>query len=201
MVTSGTCQPMLFCHFESSVTVCRSPCGNESYVSLGAPPFSQQACQQLFMSEIRGSNPIKNSYSGAHRWHHTSAGTPRHSTFRFEGRVFLDASRAPSWKFLCRLHCPTRCYAQCSMNPARGQLYRYLDLETHLILGCVSCAYQYRLQAACTSIVCVNWRIYFIEEWHLLGCYAVWLLKEPTFRRNLALPSSRWQESVNLEQR
>jgi hypothetical protein len=35
------------------------------------------------------------------------------------------------------------------------------------------------------------------EEWHLLGCYAVWLLYEPTFRRNLAPPSSGWQESVN----
>jgi hypothetical protein len=31
------------------------------------------------------------------------------------------------------------------------------------------------------------------EEWCLLGCYAVWLLKEATFRRNLALPSSGWQ--------
>jgi hypothetical protein len=28
------------------------------------------------------------------------------------------------------------------------------------------------------------------EEWCLLGCYAVWLLYEPTFRRNLAPPSS-----------
>jgi hypothetical protein len=28
------------------------------------------------------------------------------------------------------------------------------------------------------------------EEWFLLGCYAVWLLKEPTFRRNPAPPSS-----------
>jgi hypothetical protein len=30
----------------------------------------------------------------------------------------------------------------------------------------------------------------------LLGCYAVWLLWEPTFRRILAPPSG-WQESVN----
>jgi hypothetical protein len=35
------------------------------------------------------------------------------------------------------------------------------------------------------------------EGWHLLGCYAVWLLYGPTFRRNLARPSSGWQESVN----
>jgi hypothetical protein len=35
------------------------------------------------------------------------------------------------------------------------------------------------------------------EEWNLLGFYAVWLLYEPTFRRNLAPPSSEWQESVN----
>jgi hypothetical protein len=34
-------------------------------------------------------------------------------------------------------------------------------------------------------------------EWCLLGCYAVWLLYEPMFRRNLAPPSSRWQESAN----
>jgi hypothetical protein len=35
------------------------------------------------------------------------------------------------------------------------------------------------------------------EEWRLLGCYAVWLLYELTFRRYLAPPSSGWQESVN----
>jgi hypothetical protein len=34
------------------------------------------------------------------------------------------------------------------------------------------------------------------EEWRLLGCYAVWLLREPSIRRNLAPPSSGWQ-SVN----
>jgi hypothetical protein len=28
------------------------------------------------------------------------------------------------------------------------------------------------------------------EEWCLLVCYAVWILLEPTFRRNLAPPSS-----------
>jgi hypothetical protein len=28
------------------------------------------------------------------------------------------------------------------------------------------------------------------EEWYLLGCYAVWLLLDPAFRRNLAPPSS-----------
>jgi hypothetical protein len=38
------------------------------------------------------------------------------------------------------------------------------------------------------------------EECLLLGSYAVWLLQEPTFRRNLAPPSSGWQESVNKEQ-
>jgi hypothetical protein len=32
------------------------------------------------------------------------------------------------------------------------------------------------------------------EDWCILGCYAVWLLLEPTFRRNLAPPSSGWQE-------
>jgi hypothetical protein len=39
------------------------------------------------------------------------------------------------------------------------------------------------------------------EELCLLGCYAVWLLWVPMFRRNLASPSSGWQESVNQEQR
>jgi hypothetical protein len=29
-----------------------------------------------------------------------------------------------------------------------------------------------------------------VEEWHLLGCYAVWLLYEHTFRRNLAPTTS-----------
>jgi hypothetical protein len=42
---------------------------------------------------------------------------------------------------------------------------------------------------------------YKIEECRLLGCYAVFLLQEPTFWRNLAPPLSGWQESVNLEQR
>jgi hypothetical protein len=31
------------------------------------------------------------------------------------------------------------------------------------------------------------------EEWRLLGCYAMWLLQEPAFRRNLVLPLSGWQ--------
>jgi hypothetical protein len=35
------------------------------------------------------------------------------------------------------------------------------------------------------------------EEWRLLRCYAVWLLKEPTFRKSMAPPSSGWQESMN----
>jgi hypothetical protein len=35
------------------------------------------------------------------------------------------------------------------------------------------------------------------EECSLLGCHIVCLLWEPTFRRNLASPSSGWQESVN----
>jgi hypothetical protein len=39
------------------------------------------------------------------------------------------------------------------------------------------------------------------EECCLLGCCAVWLLWEPTFRRFLALPSSGWEGSVNWELR
>jgi hypothetical protein len=34
------------------------------------------------------------------------------------------------------------------------------------------------------------------EECRLLGCYAVWLLYEPTFRRNITPPSSGWQVLV-----
>jgi hypothetical protein len=34
------------------------------------------------------------------------------------------------------------------------------------------------------------------EECRLLGCYAVWLLYEPTFQRNISPPSSGWQESA-----
>jgi hypothetical protein len=37
----------------------------------------------------------------------------------------------------------------------------------------------------------------FHEEWRLLGCYAVWLLYEPTYRKNVPLPSSGWQESAS----
>jgi hypothetical protein len=29
------------------------------------------------------------------------------------------------------------------------------------------------------------------EEWSLLGCYTMWILYEPTFRRTLAPPSTR----------
>jgi hypothetical protein len=36
---------------------------------------------------------------------------------------------------------------------------------------------------------------YMFQEWCLLGCYAMWLVLEPTFRRNSAPPSSGWQET------
>jgi hypothetical protein len=36
------------------------------------------------------------------------------------------------------------------------------------------------------------------EECRLLICYAVWLLYESTFRRNVSPPSSRWQESASV---
>jgi hypothetical protein len=35
------------------------------------------------------------------------------------------------------------------------------------------------------------------EDCHLLGCYAIWLLYEPTSQRNVLPPSSGWQESVS----
>jgi hypothetical protein len=45
---------------------------------------------------------------------------------------------------------------------------------------------------------CKNWGFHGGDyaEWCLLGCYSVWLMKEPTFRRNLASPPSGWQDSV-----
>jgi hypothetical protein len=33
------------------------------------------------------------------------------------------------------------------------------------------------------------------EECRLQGCYPVWLFSQPTLRRNLAPPSSRWQSA------
>jgi hypothetical protein len=42
---------------------------------------------------------------------------------------------------------------------------------------------------------------YTFEEWRVLGYYGVWLMKEPTFRRKLAPPSSVWQESVRSMRR
>jgi hypothetical protein len=51
----------------------------------------------------------------------------------------------------------------------------------------------------CMKILeCKTWGIHGgdYEEWPLLGCYAVWLLQEPTFRRNLQ-PPSMWQKSAN----
>jgi hypothetical protein len=32
--------------------------------------------------------------------------------------------------------------------------------------------------------------IIILEEWRLLGCYAVWPLQEPTFQRNFVFPRS-----------
>jgi hypothetical protein len=43
-----------------------------------------------------------------------------------------------------------------------------------------------------------DWGTYFMYNWsgdkecRLLWCYAVWLLKEATFRRKITPPSSRW---------
>jgi hypothetical protein len=33
---------------------------------------------------------------------------------------------------------------------------------------------------------------------HQLGCGAMWVLYEPTFRMNISLPSSGWKESANI---
>jgi hypothetical protein len=37
------------------------------------------------------------------------------------------------------------------------------------------------------------------EECRLLGFYAVWLLYEMTFRKNVSSPSSGWQEPAGWE--
>jgi hypothetical protein len=51
-------------------------------------------------------------------------------------------------------------------------------------------------------MLCKIWGFHgWLWRMRLLGWYAVWLLLESTFRRNLAPPSSGWQESVNQEQR
>jgi hypothetical protein len=39
---------------------------------------------------------------------------------------------------------------------------------------------------------------YVSEKYSLLGCYAVWILFEQTFRRNISTPSG-WQESLIIE--
>jgi hypothetical protein len=31
----------------------------------------------------------------------------------------------------------------------------------------------------------------------VFGCYAAWLLQDPTFQRNVSPPESGWQESVS----
>jgi hypothetical protein len=49
---------------------------------------------------------------------------------------------------------------------------------------------QIRVSAIPILYTVLNIMAVFVEEWCLLGCYAVWLLQEPTFRRNLAPPSS-----------
>jgi hypothetical protein len=54
-------------------------------------------------------------------------------------------------------------------------------------------------QAKCNPAVCkiCGFHSSDYEEWCLLGCYVMWFLSAPTFRRNLAPPSSELQESVN----
>jgi hypothetical protein len=54
----------------------------------------------------------------------------------------------------------------------------------------------------CSSLKEQNWirniwgfQVGNYEECRLLGCHAVWLLSETTFRKNLAPPSSGWQNT------
>jgi hypothetical protein len=56
--------------------------------------------------------------------------------------------------------------------------------------GAQEICHPFRLQLFITFVVKVDVRLLCVEEWRLLGCYAVWLLYEPAFRRNLAPPSS-----------
>jgi hypothetical protein len=51
-------------------------------------------------------------------------------------------------------------------------------------------------------MLCNIWRFYGgdYDGCRILGCYAVWLLQEPKFRRNLAPPSSEFADSCHPDE-
>jgi hypothetical protein len=65
---------------------------------------------------------------------------------------------------------------------ARDYLFNIVAVTLHLSL--------LSLLPNCLSVEALRGINTILEKWCLLGCYAVWFLKEPTFRRNLAPPSS-----------
>jgi hypothetical protein len=97
--------------------------------------------------------------------------------------------------------------------PASRNVFRNLKTEVKntLTLPCVQCRHECycnpkgnkwrprsRIRYRYCNLHITNFRTSkIVEEWRLLGCYDVWLLKEQTFRRNLVPSSSKWQESVN----
>jgi hypothetical protein len=62
------------------------------------------------------------------------------------------------------------------------------NLQTRCHDPCLVLNFSLRLVPTGSVQVMPSWR---------MGCYAVWLLQDPMFRRNVAPPLSGWQESVN----
>jgi hypothetical protein len=87
----------------------------------------------------------------------------------------------------------------CMMKLRRGWILVMLaNIQSRTLCLLIFCLKTEKLEYKWAHF-CKNWGFHGggYEEWLLLGCYAMGLLQEPTFRRNLAPPSWRWQESVN----
>jgi hypothetical protein len=86
----------------------------------------------------------------------------------------------------------TRCPVDLSLGVTRN------ILNSFPILSFVGSYWKIGLSKYVEMKAIYRWTSIWYEECRLVGCYAVWLLWEPTFRRNRTPPSSGRQESVYL---
>jgi hypothetical protein len=154
------------------------------------------------------------------RWHNLSVCPPPEAYLMFKYKIHLSLSWALQ-KTEGSPHSEVLSYSiwdkQCRF-PYSNQKQYYTFQKMKVFQYAISRAWNMKLDRGrestynifistqclrlCLNIIncmqlCKIWGFHSLQEWCLLGCYAVWLLKEPTFRRNLAPPSSGWQKSVH----
>jgi hypothetical protein len=77
----------------------------------------------------------------------------------------------------------------------------FFSKNLHALFTSPICATCLHSLSYCTSYSVIRmWNIMRSRRRPLLTCDAVWLLQDPTLRKNVLPPSSGWQESVNYEQ-